>query len=166
MNAEDDVIDRIDALVNESLAKSWDQISGYDNDINQESCGHCGRAWHGLPLGVCPGATFIGPRRPTALEQESINAGCQWPNDNPPPPYEHAEAVALGTIAGAPWQVPDLADVFDPEPWRVFGVQVTRWLAPDEPEPPTPQQRALPRPSSTPPMWAHQPNQRRRRNRM
>lgn len=182
VNPEDDVIDRIDELVTESLSKPWDQISGYDNDINQESCGHCGRAWHGLPLGVCPGATFIGPRRPTALEQESINAGCQWPNDNPPPPYEHAEAVALGTIAGAPWQVPDLADVFDPEPWRVFGgtvrramepinesigvLQVTRWLAPDEPEPPTPQQRALPRPSSTPPMWAHQPNQRRRRNRM
>ena len=148
VNPEDDVIDRIDELVTESLAKPWDQISGYDNDINQESCGHCGRAWHGLPLGVCPGATFIGPRRPT----------------------------------GAPWQVPDLADVFDPEPWRVLGdtarrameaisesigvLQVTRWLAPDEPEPPTPQQRALPRPSSTPPMWAHQPNQRRRRNRM
>lgn len=52
VNPEDDVIDRIDELVTESLSKPWDQISGYDNDINQESCGHCGRAWHGLPLAV------------------------------------------------------------------------------------------------------------------
>lgn len=118
VNPEDDVIDRIDELVTESLSKPWDQISGYDNDINQESCGHCGRAWHGLPLGVCPGATFIGRRAMEAISE------------------------SIGVL------------------------QVTRWLAPDEPEPPTPQQRALPRPSSTPPMWAQQPNQRRRRNRM
>ena len=147
VNPEDDVIDRIDELVTESLSKPWDQISGYDNDINQESCGHCGRAWHGLPLGVCPGATFIGPRRPTALEQESINAGCQWPNDNPPPPYEHAEAVALGTIAGY------LADVFDPEPWRVLGASFQRGSGGDQrvdrPDPTADQQmvsrRQLPR---------------------
>ncbi|NKU63877.1 hypothetical protein GS891_12210 [Rhodococcus hoagii] len=36
----------------------------------------------------------------------------------------------------------------------------------NETAPETPQQRALPRPSTTPPMWAVQPNRRnRRRNR-
>lgn len=127
MNPEDDVIDRIDELVTESLTKPWDQISGYDNDINQESCGHCGRAWHGLPQGVCPGATFIGPRRPTALEQY--------------------------TIDGAPWQIPDLADVFDPEPWRVLGASFQRGSGGDQrvdrPDPTADQQmvsrRQLPR---------------------
>ncbi len=43
---------------------------------------------------------------------------------------------------------------------------VLRQIADAAPEPPTPQQRALPRPSSTPPMWARQPNQRRRNRRM
>ena len=39
------------------------------------------------------------------------------------------------------------------------------WLS-DDSEPETPQQRALPRPSTTPPMWARQPNQRRRNRRI
>ncbi|NKU54975.1 hypothetical protein GS881_15620 [Rhodococcus hoagii] len=54
------------------------------------------------------------------------------------------------------------------------GPSQTHWLSDevwaaavdDELEPETPQQRALPRPSTTPPMWAVQPNRRnRRRNR-
>ncbi len=67
MNSEDDVVDRIDKLVNESLSKSWDDISGYDNDINQPEC-RCGGAWHGLPTWRCPGTDTEGPLRPTGWQ--------------------------------------------------------------------------------------------------
>lgn len=49
------------------------------------------------------------------------------------------------------WSLPD--DPIDPSAWTV---QV------DEPEPETPQQRALPRPSTTPPPWADNPAGQRR----
>jgi hypothetical protein len=53
--------------------------------------------------------------------------------------------------AGLSWTPPPNPFATDPEP---------------ETEPQTPQERALPRPSNEPPMWAVQPNrQRRRRNR-
>ena len=73
-NSEDDVIDRIDALVNESLSKSWDDISGYDNDINQPKC-RCGGDWHGLPTRRCPGTDTEGPIRPTGGWQVTVGGG-------------------------------------------------------------------------------------------
>lgn len=44
-NPEQDVIDEIDALVNDQLRH---EASGYDHNINQERCHLCGRPWHGL----------------------------------------------------------------------------------------------------------------------
>lgn len=65
-NPEQDVLDEIDALVNDQLHH---EASGYDHNINQERCHLCGRPWHGLtgvggtdeygqPRGAagCPGA--------------------------------------------------------------------------------------------------------------
>lgn len=43
-----DIIDQIDALVDEQLA-NYDNRSGYDHSVNQERC-RCGRDWHGLPI--------------------------------------------------------------------------------------------------------------------
>lgn len=182
MNPEDDVIDRIDTLVNESLAKSWDEISGYDNNINQESCGHCGLDWHGLPQGGCPGSTFIGPRPPNVWAKEWD----RWRNANQRP-NEYSEMA--GPVDGYPWVIPD--DPLEPSAWgmpidvqfpassplsvmraslnqmRGLFQQVTDGFIREEVEQieQTPQQRALPRPSTTPPMWAQQPNQRRRNRR-
>jgi len=87
-NSGSDIIDRIDALVDESLARPFAQRSGYDNNIHQDLCGHCDRAWHGLPITqavadmyaiaefdetysvagddteiVCAGSDFIGPMK-------------------------------------------------------------------------------------------------------
>lgn len=84
--ADRDIVDDIDALVDEQLQQ---ERSGYDHNVNQELCPHCGRHWHGLPLTaevammyaagiydptysvdsddspvVCPGSTFIGPLPP------------------------------------------------------------------------------------------------------
>lgn len=42
-----DIIDAIDALVDEQLEQ---ERSGYDHNINQAQCPHCGREWHGLPI--------------------------------------------------------------------------------------------------------------------
>lgn len=90
-----DIIDRIDELVDEQLQQ---EASGYDHNINQEQCWHCGRHWHGLPITehiawmysvgrydpeylvdeddspiVCHGSEFIGPRKPGRWERRPAN---------------------------------------------------------------------------------------------
>ena len=42
-----DIVDDIDALVDEQLQQ---EPSGYDHNINQSQCWHCGRDFHGLPI--------------------------------------------------------------------------------------------------------------------
>ncbi|MCV7208381.1 hypothetical protein [Mycolicibacterium canariasense] len=49
MKGDRDIVDEIDALVDEQLAR-YDQRSGYDHNVNQDRCPNCGRHWHGLPL--------------------------------------------------------------------------------------------------------------------
>lgn len=46
--SDTDIVDQIDALVDEQLA-NYDNRSGYDHSVNQERC-RCGRDWHGLPI--------------------------------------------------------------------------------------------------------------------
>lgn len=53
-NPEQDVIDAIGELVDEQLS-GYSQRSGYDYNVNQDKCAVCGREWHGLALGRCPG---------------------------------------------------------------------------------------------------------------
>jgi hypothetical protein len=53
-NPEQDVIDAIGDLVDEQLS-GYSQRSGYDYNVNQDKCAVCGREWHGLALGGCPG---------------------------------------------------------------------------------------------------------------
>ena len=93
-----DIIDRIDALVDEQLA-GGEPENGFDfNDPDYPRCPHCDRNWHGLPITnkiatmyswrqfdpeysyadddsgvVCEGSDFIGPRRPD--RQESWRCG-------------------------------------------------------------------------------------------
>ena len=88
-----DIIDRIDELVDDSLA-AGEPAGGYEDwnpepDPDYPRCPHCGRHWHGLPITariahmyrrrwydpgyeyasdtspvLCDGSDFIGPRRP------------------------------------------------------------------------------------------------------
>ncbi|AII06256.1 MULTISPECIES: hypothetical protein [Rhodococcus] len=44
-----DLVDRIDRLVHDQLAHH-DNRSGYDSNVNQALCPHCGREWHGLAI--------------------------------------------------------------------------------------------------------------------
>jgi hypothetical protein len=44
---ESAVLDAIDALVDEQLQQ---ESSGYDHNINQDRCAHCGEGWHGLAV--------------------------------------------------------------------------------------------------------------------
>lgn len=55
-NPEADVVDAIAALVDDQLEQ---ERSGYDHNINQDTCPKCGGPWHGLVRGSCPGATGI-----------------------------------------------------------------------------------------------------------
>ncbi|SLC05350.1 Uncharacterised protein [Mycobacteroides abscessus subsp. massiliense] len=68
-NPEQNVIDAIGELVDEQLS-GYSQRSGYDHNVNQDKCAVCGREWHGLALGGCPGpygtAEQKGPYRSTA----------------------------------------------------------------------------------------------------
>lgn len=45
-----DIVNRIDELVDASLARPMSERSGYDNNVNQDTCWHCGRSWHGLAI--------------------------------------------------------------------------------------------------------------------
>ncbi len=63
-----DIVDRIDALIDEQLA-AGEPETGWDyGDPDYPECPHCGRDWHGLPINrwgyaavMCEGSTFIGP---------------------------------------------------------------------------------------------------------
>ena len=57
MNAEQRVLDDIDALVDEQLDSG--EPTGYDHGTQR--C-RCGADWHGLPRHGCPGTGFEGPR--------------------------------------------------------------------------------------------------------
>ncbi len=82
-----DIVDRIDELVNDQLA-NYGNRSGYDHNVNQDLCPHCGREWHGLKITarieqmrslgrydedyryadddsevLCEGSEFIGPMK-------------------------------------------------------------------------------------------------------
>ncbi|RPA65787.1 hypothetical protein EF294_03360 [Gordonia oryzae] len=202
MNPEDAVLDEIDRLVDESLAKPWDRISGYDNDINQPQC-RCGLDWHGLPRGYCPGSDTEGPiddpwsrRRAKRLSSNLVNSGTVFVAQASPDP-EGQSWSPLGTVTAGPrftyapefsfstpqWPRigPSYAELFHraseifPEIFAELSVtfqnltaavetsreRLGAWQEPSE-EPQTPQQRALPRPSTTPPMWAPRADGRRR----
>ncbi|GAS94408.1 uncharacterized protein RMCC_1374 [Mycolicibacterium canariasense] len=86
-----DIIDRIDALVDEQLAEGEHASDYLTGDHKYPRCPHCGRHWHGLPITeriatmydigridpeytlaeddspvVCEGSDFIGPQRAPA----------------------------------------------------------------------------------------------------
>ncbi|SKM39194.1 Uncharacterised protein [Mycobacteroides abscessus subsp. massiliense] len=71
-NPEQDVIDAIGELVDEQLS-GYSQRSGYDYNVNQDRCAVCGREWHGLVVGGCPGpygtpeqkTAYRGPANPS-----------------------------------------------------------------------------------------------------
>lgn len=48
---ERNIIDEIDALVDEQLS-GYHARSGYDYNVNQDRCWHCGEDWHGLRITV------------------------------------------------------------------------------------------------------------------
>jgi len=100
-----DIIDDIDALVDEQMA-GGEPIGGYDyGDPDYPRCPHCSEGWHGLKITarmremrwggafdegyryaeddsdvLCPGSDFIGPWA-TREELRRIRAG--WPTGNP-----------------------------------------------------------------------------------
>ena len=130
---------------------------------------------------LCPGSTFIGPRALTPAEAKRDQ---RWARIIQVEDDRTARLTPLnvdGIPDGEPMFERELSFTLhlDPLTWRRF-VEALRgasdaigafqlppdsWLS-DDPELETPQQRALPRPSTTPPMWARQPNQRRRNRRI
>ncbi|MEN6546901.1 MAG: hypothetical protein ABFE07_12765 [Armatimonadia bacterium] len=93
-----DIVDRIDELVDQQLQQ---EPSGYDHNINQDKCWHCGREWHGLPITqriaqmyarrtydetyslaeddspvLCRGSNFIGPMPRRAPSISAVTIGC------------------------------------------------------------------------------------------
>lgn len=98
-----DIIDRIDELVDESLA-GGEPHNGFDfGDPEYPRCPHCDRHWHGLPVTeriagmysvaqydedyrvdtddspvLCPGSDFIGPARAATGFVQSYGGGGSW----------------------------------------------------------------------------------------
>lgn len=96
----DGIIDQIDLLVDEQLAKYEDR-SGYDHNVGQDNCHHCNRPYHGLRVTerieqmrimgtydesyryaedksetLCEGSTFIGPMKHPPVP--NMNTLHQW----------------------------------------------------------------------------------------
>lgn len=163
MNPEQGVLDRIDALVDASLSKDWDEISGYDNDIHQPDCPHegCGYEWHGLPWGRCPGSAVLGPLKP----------GRPW---NPAALVTRPLSVSVVDADGNVTDIPGVISTRIDAAVGLFQVTASTFreiattlrrerYANGGVVPDTPQARALPRPSHQPPMWAARADGRRRR---
>lgn len=202
-----DIIDEIDALVDEQLSGFHDR-SGYDYNVNQQNCWHCGREWHGLQITtrmegmrrvrwydenyrfaeddsqiLCPGSHFIGPwatksqlawirsnNEKTLKLQTDLTLGKVFPGVTVYEPAVEDFSLADQTIPPEmqfPREWPDYASTlrrileipnpFDPAAWIM-----TVGDSDPEPDTRTPQERALPRPSTTPPMWARDVGTQRR----
>lgn len=229
----DKIIDEIDALVDEQLS-GYSERSGYDYNVNQQKCWHCGEDWHGLKItarmremrdaflygcrcdlcqangGVasdyryssddsevlCPGSDFIGPwatkrqiDRMRSSELSYLDVGWIQPQGDPLTvrlqatyAYAFPQRYVLGASPsdGDPYVFGRDFDWGDPlvrtqarvneafDQLRALGllpepITLPRWLVGDpEPDTRTPQERALPRPSTTPPMWAVDAGRQRR----
>ncbi|WP_395704640.1 hypothetical protein [Rhodococcus ruber] len=188
-----DIMDQIDALIDEQLSEG-EPIGGFDyDDPDYPKCPHCYRDWHGLAITarieqmrrygsydedysyadddsevLCPGSTFIGPMP----HPQGYDDGSPLP---PSRPFPQGESVGLFQFCHPTWQVsihrrltPGEA-ILTQARCREIVVDYLSLIARTE-EPKTGsrnvQDRALPRPSATPPMWAHDPTRTRRiRNR-
>ncbi len=139
-----DIIDRISELVDEQLQQ---EPSGYDHNINQGKCWHCGREWHGLPITqriagmyarrtydegyslaeddspvLCHGSDFIGPMpRPRGPRITAVTIG----SSTPPNWIDQAIAAASAFIEDVTRTIVGLP----PEPTQVqfCDVNFDRW---------------------------------------
>ncbi|MDV6277991.1 hypothetical protein R3Q06_31395 [Rhodococcus erythropolis] len=123
-----DIIDDIDALVDEQLSGYHDR-SGYDYNVNQDRCHHCEREWHGLKIiariesmaahvsydedyryadddseVLCPGSSFIRPWA-TKLQIQAIRTA-RLVGGVPSVPYTRMREHGDHGIESAPWSAP------------------------------------------------------------
>lgn len=123
-----DIIDEIDALVDEQLS-GYHNRSGYDYNVNQDRCGHCHREWHGLKITrriesmaahvaydedyryaddasevLCPGSSFIGPWA-TKLQIQAIRTA-RLVGGVPSVPYTRIREPGDRGIESTPWSAP------------------------------------------------------------
>lgn len=123
-----DIIDEIGALVDEQLSGYRDR-SGYEYNVNQDRCHHCGREWHGLKITariesmaahvsydedyryadddsevLCPGSSFIGPWA-TKLQIQAIRTA-RLVGGVPSVPYTRMREHDDHGIESTPWSAP------------------------------------------------------------
>ena len=177
-----DIIDEIDALVDEQLRQ---EPSGYDHNINQAQCWHCGRDFHGLAITERMERMRVMYRMTGALDEELVEY--RYDEDESPvlcpgsrfigprAPFDMSGWESLGYIDNTegPTFSPDYAEGGPASDLR-FGWSLSgpaRWTIEvgDQPEP-EPESRfddngriRPPRPSTTPPMWANDVTRSRRR---
>ncbi|UJC77958.1 hypothetical protein D4768_09785 [Rhodococcus erythropolis] len=126
-----DIIDEIDALVDEQLS-GYSERSGYDYNVNQDRCGHCHREWHGLKITermesmaalvaydedyryadddsdvLCPGSSFIGPWA-TKWQIERMRTA-RFLGDAPSNPWMQLRSPGDPMIESAEWAPYSLA---------------------------------------------------------
>lgn len=193
MSADNDVIDRIDALVDEQL-EQYPNRTGYDFNAGIEHC-RCGFEWHGLPSGGCPGSAVEGPIdrrwdrfRPrviaglptfadidTAAWVETVRltaqqlaalagipdiSGCWETSTSGIEPYGNITPRRPDVEYTIVQQRPTFVEVFAGGRAPGETREEARTNGPNRGRPP------VPRPSTTPPMWANNPGRTRRtRNR-
>ncbi|QDF19394.1 hypothetical protein [Mycolicibacterium fortuitum] len=103
-NPEQDVIDAIDALVDDQLA------GGPRDDYSKpytERCPQCGGSWHGLKRGDCPGATGIEGNPEEGAKRDTDVWARQEDTDNP--------MTRAARNIGQAWSVLDQILAADPD---------------------------------------------------
>ncbi|QOH55233.1 hypothetical protein [Rhodococcus rhodochrous] len=152
MNREQNVVDAIDALVDEQMA-GGEPIGGFDYyDPEFPRCPHCRRHWHGLAITtrieemaarevmdedyryseddspvLCPGSEFIGPAAtPEQLHWMRLddNTKRKFPHGYIPSVNEMIAAV-MNLQDTAPYNLPELEF---PDPWWRNAQDIPDWM--------------------------------------
>lgn len=140
-HSEQGVMDAIDALIDEQLAEG-EPFAGYDfGDPGFPRC-RCGDMWHGLPTHGCPGSDSEGPMQDSSFAADDWHAMVESNERN------LLLAIEAGLGRGAS---PQMTIVDEMRPLN------------DVPSHPSEQRVQVPRPTTTPPMWAVDPTRSRRR---
>lgn len=167
----DQVLAAIDALIDDQLAEGEPE-TGYEScdGTNFPRC-RCGGTWHGLATGGCPGSDAEGPQRPYRSFVEVIRCRCGV--------HEH-DGEMFGcpgtTMEGPvdPHGVEQQARLVEAmrlylDAFRATAESIERSFRDevrplfDVPARPSELRVQLPRPATTPPMWAVDPTRARRR---
>ncbi len=186
-NSEQGVMDAIDALIDDQLAEGEPQTGYAWGDPRFPRC-RCGDTWHGLPTRACPGSDVEGPQRPWrpfveevvrcrcgGREHDDTMYGCPGTDtEGSVDPHGVMRAltdqwaefvVAVRPVLDAFYASVESTNRSFRDAYTTSSMTIVDEMRPfiDVPSHPSELPVQVPRPATTPPMWAVDPTRSRRR---